>query len=302
MDALREVAVREAMFDHLDGLLSATSDDCLQRDATAAFMFMGERIVMRQLYGHGIHKPKSLSAALSITTTYRAPGAKKPYDDSIGEEGLPRYKYEGTDPDLWTNRALRLAMEAELPLAYFIGVRSDAFLVRYPVFVIGDDPINHEFTLGFSRADFGIDLTSLTSPEKVYYARLTKQRLHQPRFRQQILIAYESACAVCRLRHERLLDAAHIISDSLPGGDPVVQNGLALCKIHHAAFDANFLGVRPDYQVEINQDLMEEVDGPMLKHGLQAMNGLKITVPRSRGSRPDPDRLEIKYEEFRRAS
>ena len=99
-----------------------------------------------------------------------------------------------------------------------------------------------------------------------------------------------------------MLDAAHIISDSLPGGDPVVQNGLALCKIHHAAFDANFLGVRPDYQVEINQDLMEEVDGPMLKHGLQAMNGLKITVPRSRGSRPDPDRLESKYEEFRRAS
>ena len=25
-----------------------------------------------------------------------------------------------------------------------------------------------------------------------------------------------------------------------------VRNGLALCKIHHAAFDANILGVRPD--------------------------------------------------------
>jgi putative restriction endonuclease len=302
MDALREVAVRETMFGHLDGLLAMSDDECLLRDATADFMFFGERIAMRQLFGRGIHKPQGLSAALSITTTYRAPGAKKPYDDSIGEEGLPRYKYEGTDPDFWTNRALRLSMEAELPLAYFIGVRPDAFLPVYPVFVIGEDPINHEFTLGFSRADFGIDTASLTAPERVYYARLTKQRLHQPRFRQQILIAYRSSCAVCHLRHERLLDAAHIIGDSQPGGDPVVQNGLALCKIHHAAFDANFLGVRPDYRVEINQALMEEVDGPMLKHGLQEMHGLSITVPRSRSSRPDPARLEVKYEEFRRAS
>ncbi len=302
MDAIRELAVREAMFNHLDGLLASSSDDTIHRDNTAEFSFLGERIVMRQLYGRGIHKPQTLSAALSITTTFRAPGAKKPYDDSIGEEGLPRYKYEGTDPDLWTNQALRRAMETELPLVYFIGVRPDAFLVRYPVFVIGDDPARHEFVLGFSRADFGIDLAKLSAPEKVYYARLTKQRLHQPRFRQQILIAYDSSCAVCRLRHERLLDAAHIIGDSELGGDPIVQNGLALCKIHHAAFDANFLAVRPDYRVEINKRLMEEVDGPMLKHGLQEMHGVEISVPRSRSSRPDPERLAIKYQEFQRVS
>jgi len=302
VDAIQEIAVREAMFQYLDERLTLSTDETLSRDETAAFVFQGERYVLRQIYGRGIHKPRQLSAALSITTTYRKPGERRPYDDSMGEEGLPRYKYEGTDPQLAANRAMRLAMEVELPLAYFIGVRPDAFRVVYPVFVIGENSALHEFTLGFSRGDFSIDLETLTAPEKVYYARLTKQRVHQPRFREQILVAYESSCAVCHLRHARLLDAAHIISDSKPGGDPVVQNGLALCKIHHAAFDSNFLGITPSYEIRIKEDLMDEVDGPMLKHGLQEMNNAKIFVPRKSTSRPDPIRLEEKYEEFLTAS
>ena len=53
------------------------------------------------------------------------------------------------------------------------------------------------------------------------------------------------------LRHHELLEAAHIVADSDPEGEPVVSNGLALCKLHHAAFDANILGVHPDYRVEV---------------------------------------------------
>ena len=55
---------------------------------------------------------------------------------------------------------------------------------------------------------------------------------------------------VCRLRHWELLDAAHILPDKHPLGEPVVPNGLALCKLHHAAFDADILGVRPDLRIE----------------------------------------------------
>ncbi len=50
---------------------------------------------------------------------------------------------------------------------------------------------------------------------------------------------------MCRLKHVDLLDAAHILSDS-DGGQPVVTNGLSLCKIHHAAYDRGIVGVRPD--------------------------------------------------------
>jgi putative restriction endonuclease len=257
---------------------------------------------MRQARGRGINKPRQLGAALSITTAYRGPNSQRPYEDSIGEDGYPRYKYEGTDADLSTNQAMRAAMEAGLPLAYFVGVRPAVYRPVYPVYVIGERPDLHEFALSFARHDVGIDLGTLTAPEKVYAARMTRQRLHQPVFREQVLHAYESACAVCQLRHTELLDAAHIIGDAEQGGDPIVPNGMALCKIHHAAYDGNFIGITPSYQVRVNAKLLDEVDGPMLKHGLQEMHGASITVPRRAAVRPDPERLGTRFDRFLAAS
>ena len=93
--------------------------------------------------------------------------------------------------------------------------------------------------------------------------RLGKQRMHQREFRQRVRRAYREQCAICRLRHEELLDAAHILPDGHPRGEPVVPNGLALCKPHHAAFDRHVLGVRPDLTVELRPDVLREPDGPM---------------------------------------
>jgi putative restriction endonuclease len=116
-----------------------------------------------------------------------------------------------------------------------------------------------------------------------------------------VLRAYEDTCAMCRLRHAELLDAAHIIADGKPNGLPVVPNGLSLCKIHHAAYDANILGVRPDLVVEVQQKVLAEIDGPMLRHGLQEMRGVRLLVPRAATAQPDRQRLEERYEEFRAA-
>ncbi len=77
---------------------------------------------------------------------------------------------------------------------------------------------------------------------------------------------------------------------------------MALCKIHHAAYDRNFLGISPKLVVHINQRLLDEVDGPMLKHGLQEMHGATIAVPRSQTAKPDPERLEHRYTRFLEAS
>jgi putative restriction endonuclease len=55
-------------------------------------------------------------------------------------------------------------------------------------------------------------------------------------------------------------------------GLPEVPNGLALCKIHHSAYDVNILGVSPDYRVHIRADVLREHDGPMLRWGLQEMD------------------------------
>ena len=106
---------------------------------------------------------------------------------------------------------------------------------------------------------------------------------------------------MCRLRHLELLDAAHIIPDSDDHGEPEVRNGLALCKIHHAAFDRNIIGVRPDYRIIVRDEVLQEVDGPMLRYGLQALHGGKIVLPGKSECRPAQDLLEERYEAFKKA-
>ena len=77
-----------------------------------------------------------------------------------------------------------------------------------------------------------------------------------------------------------------------------MPNGLALCKLNHAAFDKLFVGVRPDGIIEVRRDILEEEDGPMLLHGLKRLHRTSLHAPRRIADRPDPDLLEIRYERF----
>jgi putative restriction endonuclease len=61
-----------------------------------------------------------------------------------------------------------------------------------------------------------------------------------------VLAAYDHRCAISNLPDDHLLDAAHIMADAHElMGQPVVANGIALSKIHHAAFDNHLIGIDP---------------------------------------------------------
>jgi len=146
----------------------------------------------------------------------------------------------------------------------------------------------------------GLLLVDEFEPVRRYAKRLVNERLHQPMFRSRVLFAYRNQCALCRLRHPPLLDAANI-KDDADGGAPIVTNGMAMCAIHHRAFDANVLGIRPDYAVEIRADVLAEHDGPTLQHALQGLHGQLITLPQRRAERPSEVLLDERYERFRAA-
>lgn len=259
----------------------------------------GERIPLMDRQ-RGIRKPARMQAALAIRTTFTPPGQLPPYADAIGPDGLQRYKYRGDDPQHPENVALRRAFEQRLPLIWFVGVASGQYEPIYPVWIVGDDPQRLEFALALDAAQRLVKPgEGLDSDTRRYVERLTKQRLHQPIFRRQVLLEYADRCTVCNLGHGELLDAAHIIADGKPSGEPVVPNGMAMCKIHHAAFDAEILGVRPDLSLHVRQDVLDEIDGPMLRHGLQDMHNRKLMkLPSRRAARPDATRLEMRYAEF----
>ncbi len=283
--------------------------DVLSREALAqGFFFEDVRVPL--VGPQGIFKPRILELPLSITT---APDG--PYDDAYGKDGLLRYRYRGTDPNHRDNRGLREAMANRLPLVYFHGIARGRYVAAWPVFVVGDDPT--PFAPAFSiavddKAHLGIGLESETSQgqagedtaacRRAYVTSTVRVRLHQRAFRERVLEAYRRQCAFCRLRHDELLDAAHIVPDSEPEGEPVIRNGVALCNLHHAAFDKFFVGLRPDYIIEIRPDILREGDGPTLRYAIQGLQGTRIQLPHRIEHHPDPGLLARRYDLFRSAS
>lgn len=270
--------------------------DTIARDLLAqGFPYLGTSV---KLIGpQGIFKPKQLEYfPLSITTTTAGP-----YADSLDPSGdFLLYRYRGTDSDFHENRRLRDAMRERVPLIYFRSTVPGRYLAIYPVFVVGDDPQSLTFTVAaddVAQLRYERDDTDDTARRR-YVTRQVRQRLHQRSFRDRVLRAYREQCSVCRLRHVDLLDAAHITPDTDAEGEPTISNGLSLCKIHHAAFDREYFGVRPDCRIVVRPEVLEEKDGPMLRSGLQEIDSLKLRVPRTARHRPDPERLRKRFEEF----
>jgi len=294
--------VRLAAFRWLRAQVDIHGEVLPRSNLAEGFTFEGVRVPL--LGPQGIFKPAILTGApLSITTAPQGP-----YEDSFSS-GLLRYAYRGTDPEHADNRGLRQAMARQLPLVYLYGLEPGRYMPVWPVYVVGDSRSDLFFEVAVDDPLLAV-AESPSDPviaedraeiRREYVTSVIRRRLHQQAFRSRVLEAYRVQCALCRLRHQELLDAAHITSDALPEGEPLVSNGLSLCKLHHAAFDRHFLTVRPDYLIEVRQSMLDEEDGPMLLHGLQGMHLQPIVLPRSAAQQPDRSRLEVRYQAFRQA-
>ncbi|PJI95132.1 HNH endonuclease [Luteimicrobium subarcticum] len=292
MDSALEAALRRRIIDWVMDRADANGG-FLRREELLSFRIDGEKLPIID-YSRGIRNPASFGSTLSIVSTPHGP-----YDDAESEDGLLHYSYRDGDPWSGDNRKLRNALTTRMPLILFRKEVANIYTPVAPVYVVDDYPEVRQFVIALDESfTFIPEPGHLTVPQKEYALRLSKQRLHQPIFRTRVLRAYAIQCAVCQLKHGSLLDAAHILPDSDERGIPAVTNGLALCKIHHAAYDQNMMGITPDHRVEIALDLLAEIDGPMLKHGLQEMHGRTINVPRRRDDQPSADHLAERYAQF----
>ena len=272
------------------------------RELNNGFQYKGSRITLKGQTG--IWFPSGFTIPISITTSN-----KGPYDlDDIGDDGLLVYAYRGIDANHRDNRGLREAMRTRTPLIYFKEVHDHRYQAVWPIMILSDhpealhvraavDPAYGELRQGLSFEDTQVSPMDI----RRYAWSQTRHRLHQGAFRELVVSAYDRRCAICRLNHPELLDAAHIIADSDDRGIPVVQNGLSLCKIHHAAYDQNILGVDADYTVHVREDILREKDGPMLKHGIQELHGGRLVLPRRHSDKPDQDRLAERFGLFKTA-
>lgn len=290
--------LRAALFAHIQKLRDTYGEAIPSTVLNQGFQFRGERVPIwnQQL---GIYRPAILrdpGAALTIQTAF-----KGPYDDRFTpDDDKFSYKYRGTDPNHNDNRAMRRAIELGVPLLYLVALKPGLYRPVFPCYVVDDNPAELTFYLVADIEGFIMPSSDVQAdwPRKAYITRQVLMRLHQERFRVVVLDAYREQCAMCRLRHATLLDAAHILPDKDPRSLPEVPNGLSLCKIHHKAFDVGIVGIDADYMIHVQPDVLEEHDGPMLKHGLQELHDLKIELPRRPGDRPNQEFLAERFAKF----
>lgn len=301
--------------------LAAAIDDMVARNggfATREDLFrfkLGGRPAQAMDFNRGIWNPKHLASTLSVVSDAEHGGrvwgsSGKTYSDRINPEtGLLEYSFQAGDPTTGTNAKLRAAIATRLPIFVLRKYGPNFYVPIFPSYVVGED-LDRQIV--YIAMDEGLGAAHQGGGggrlDKSYVERLMRQRVHQPMFRARVMRAYQRepagggarrpACAICALGHAELLDAAHILPDSSVDGVAHVTNGIALCKIHHAAYDRNFLGISPDYVVRVDAELLAEVDGPMLRHGIQEMDGSRLLLPMHSKDWPSKEALDQRFAVF----
>lgn len=298
--------MRMAAFEHVRRL-SDLHDLLTMKELSPGFVFEDERIPF--VNPRGIFKPRKMRYLLSIKTVFPRPGARVWYDDQRvahrqiyqNKEAI-EYAFMGQDPNATDNRWLREAFENQIPVIYFLGVAPGRYLAVFPAYISGWDANELKARITFGDLDQVRSTAPQDTSERRYALRKVKQRLHQSSFREAVIEAYSGRCALSGLPEQWLLDAAHIISDrNEQMGQPVVQNGLPLSKIHHAAFDRHLIGIDPDYRLHVSERLLDQRDGAILE-ALKQLDGGRLHLPPRARDYPDRDRLALRFKQFKTAA
>lgn len=119
----------------------------------------------------------------------------------------------------------------------------------------------------------------------------SRRRVRDAAFTQLVRDAYDEQCAICGSARESPdgnpeVEAAHIYPKRKDGSDDV-RNGIALCKLHHWAFDSAWLSLTDDHEI-----LVQEVPDRNGYHEFKQLDGRQMRLPEQKGAQPHPTFLK----------
>jgi putative restriction endonuclease len=138
----------------------------------------------------------------------------------------------------------------------------------------------------------GIQVTSRVRQRTAVSIR---RALRDINFRKRVLTAYSFHCAMCGIQL-RLIDAAHIIPVNQENSTDETRNGLALCALHHRAYDQALVTVTDNYSVIISKEQIAELRNINQADGLQIFSqNLRplILLPPAVTDRPHAEYIRI---------
>lgn len=166
---------------------------------------------------------------------------------------------------------------------------------------VGQQPTLHEFARNAEASEIlaeaargsEVDLDHVAGQGRRQVVRRVIERVGQENFRTRVLTVYDYCCVVCDVQLE-LVEAAHIVPVPA-GGTNSTSNGLALCSLHHEAYDRALIGIRPDYSVATNTAALRRLRRLDLHGGWGSFEDRlreEIILPRREQDYPDPAALE----------
>jgi putative restriction endonuclease len=245
----------------------------------------------------GIFKPRQLSdGPLTVMSTLASR-----YEDEL-LDGASTLNYDYAPPSReYDNDGLKRLMVSHTPVILLKQVKpkpGPEYLVVAPMYVDGFDDKRRRFALStreesFVRPSSGGELV-LREIRRAYGETTVRTRLHQAYFRRDVLTVYRGRCSVCELRTRPLLQGAHIVPDAAAEGLATVQNGLALCSLHHAAYDRDIMRISPDYEVRVEEEWIAAGDR-FARNALAAFDKRQIVLPRNTAHHPNRDFLARRF-------
>ena len=126
-----------------------------------------------------------------------------------------------------------------------------------------------------------------------YLTLVPYSKPRDPKFRENILKAYEYRCAVCgfdvKLRNQPVaLEAAHIKWHRAGGPDTEI-NGLALCSLHHKLFDRGAFRLSLEWEILVSDEACGHVG---FQEWLMRFHTEKIKLPQRQSYYPDEECIQ----------
>jgi hypothetical protein len=142
------------------------------------------------------------------------------------------------------------------------------------------------FLIGFVGAVLQ-EPSLLAPPATTVRERVTTYRLARPgqrAFAFRVFKRYGASCALCDQSVRSILEAAHVIPVK-DGGTNSTDNGLALCRNHHRAFDIDLVAFEPEtVRVDLLHDWPQAVELQLAHQSLEHLT-----------SRPDERALRWRW-------
>ncbi len=186
--------------------------------------------------------------------------------------------------------------QGELAIAFrpdFLGTYVEHLQVLHEC---GQVPAEVQVLVQLGEDPYAIDEAKIeeTVIEKRQYAvTSTRRALRDISFRARVLTAYGHRCALCGVQL-KLLDGAHILPVIHADSTDETCNGVALCALHHRAYDQSLITFDPEYRTHLNPGEVDELMGMGLDGGLdqfQAALRPILILPPDRRDRPKEEHV-----------